>query len=218
MVFLLIAVFFNLFSDFFLLLFLSSVVCVYSESLVTFSSDELSSIVTVNASNNDYLVLPTTLNLRQQISLNFRTCSSGTLLQQQGTRGDLFGVQITSDGFIRIYWTQFSQSLSDEVIIDDRVVNNNEWYSFNSVFRLGVITVKIESGQNILSSIELSTSTERSYLWDLQLSGGDLEVGKGLTGCLQEGPNVMFNIEELQATPTVVWGRCVMQDTYGCSE
>ena len=189
-------------------------------------------VVTINSTHHATappILIPGTLLLRDSIVFTFRTCSSGTLVRQQGLTnagdpsGDLLIFEVTESGSLRIYWEDQTDGSSTrttgEVILGDDSLNNNEWYTVSSSFTLGSITVSVEQSSVTHYSTVLSNSTFRAYLWDLDLSGANIEVGGGFTGCLEGVSSVLFDADGVTAAAGVVWGTCDMPyRIIGCSK
>ena len=141
--------------------------------------------------NSSVVIKQTTWNVRDsgQTEFSFRTCSNGELLFQQGAGGDFLKLLILN-GTIEFHWS--INQTKDKVFIGSGL-NDNEWYSVSSHKYLGKLFLNVTKAGSILFSEEISNSTYRTYFLNLNLSGSTgLHVGRGLTGCLLEGPNVIF--------------------------
>ena len=193
-------------------------------------SGEYLSVVTLNSTHNPtfpQILIPATLSLRGSIAFTFRTCSFGSLVRQRGLtdggayNGDLLSFEVTKSGSLRIYWEDRSASdrTTGEALLGDDSLSNNEWYTVSCSFTLGIINVQIEQSSVTRYSTVLSNSTFNHYLWDLDLSGADVEVGRGFSGCLEGVSSILFDVEGVTALPQVVWGRCDMDyRIVGCSK
>ena len=159
------------------------------------------------AANSSALLQQTYWNVRgpggQQTEFSFRTCNNGELLIQTGTtHGDWLQLLI-KDGKLEFHW-KIGQNQSNVKIGSN--LYNNEWYTFNSNHYLGNLFFNISQGGNILFSERISNTTYRTYFSSVDLTGSSgLFVGRGFTGCIMEGPNVLFvNNNNLQ-TSNVQW-------------
>ena len=142
--------------------------------------------------NNSSVVLKQTtwnIGVSGQTEFSFRTCSNGELLFQQGAGGDFLKLLILN-GTVEFHWS-INQTI-DKVYIGTGL-NDNEWYTVSSHKYLGKLFLNVTKAGTILFSEEISNSTYRTYFQNLDLAGNSgLHVGRGLTGCLLEGPNVIF--------------------------
>ena len=166
-------------------------------------------------SNNSSVVIhQTTWNVRdsgQQTEFSFRTCSNGELLFQQGAGGDFLKLLIIN-GTIEFHWSIGSNI--DKVYIGNSL-NDNEWYVVTSHLYLGKLFLNVTKGSRRLFSEEISNATFRTYFQTIELTGNSgLHVGRGFTGCLMEGPNVIFLNNDFTEWNNVEWSNdsCVQSD------
>lgn len=168
-----------------------------------------SSLSTVAFFNQSSLVtLPSTvINFRNKIAFSFRTCSSGTLLFQEGSTlsGNNVTMDISETGSLDL--TIFENNVQYFVSVG-RGLTDNHWYTVDSSFLNGEILLKIERGAALIASHIISNSTYNRFLWDLNLSGGSgLLIGIQFTGCIQEGPSVNLGDSSRKETG-VLWDTC----------
>lgn len=164
--------------------------------------------------NNSSVVLNgTTWNVRDsgQTEFSFRTCSNGELLYQQGAGGDFLKLLILN-GTLEFHWS-ISHNI-DKVFLGSGL-NDNEWYTVSSHKYLGKLFLNVTKAGKILFSEVISNSTHRIYFPSLNLTGHvGLHVGRGFTGCLMEGPNVIFLNNLFIQWSNVEWSNvsCVRSD------
>ncbi|KAL3872299.1 hypothetical protein ACJMK2_040233 [Sinanodonta woodiana] len=143
-----------------------------------------------NRSENSYVrLVNTSWNLQKLTGFSFRTCSGGEILYQNGTSGDFLQLEITN-GTLKFQWLVQTTSLTVPVLQN---LNNNAWYTVNLQYYLGNLFLNISQGHTQLKSEIIANSTYRTYLFNINLSNSlGLSVGKDYTGCIMEGPNVIF--------------------------
>ncbi|KAK3607491.1 hypothetical protein CHS0354_010303 [Potamilus streckersoni] len=143
-----------------------------------------------NRSENSYVrLVSTSWNLQKLTGFSFRTCSGGEILSQNGTSGDFLQLEITNG---TLKFQSLVQTASLTVSIGQNL-NNNAWYTVNLHYYLGNLFLNISQGNTQVKSEIIANSTYRTYLFNVNLSNNlGLNVGQGYTGCLLEGPNVIF--------------------------
>ena len=164
------------------------------------------------------VTLSTTLRMRNHIAFSFRTCSYGQLIYQQGAGGNFLRMALTKNGSLEMSWR--SDEIVDNVTIGSDTLRNNKWYTIDSIFIQGEIFLSIEQGSMVKNKKLVSNSTYRTYLWDLDLSGGSrIQVGAGFSGCIQEGPSLKLSDSDTNAE-NVLWGQCPLElrTVEGCGE
>ena len=164
------------------------------------------------------VTLSTTLRMRNHIAFSFRTCSYGQLIYQQGAGGNFLRMALTKNGSLEMSWR--SDEIVDNVTIGSDTLRNNKWYTIDSIFIQGEIFLSIEQGSMVKYKNLVSNSTYRTYLWDLDLSGGSrIQVGAGFSGCIQEGPSLKLSDSDTNAE-NVLWGQCPLElrTVEGCGE
>ena len=125
----------------------------------------------------------------QQTEFSFRTCDSGQLLFQNASSGDSLKLLIVN-GSMEFHWSILNNQ-SYVTVGED--LNNNQWWTVTIQRYLGDIYLNISQGGKVEHYAKLSNSTFRSYFSSINLSGSvGLYVGQDFTGCLLEGPNVLF--------------------------
>lgn len=176
-----------------------------------------------NASLDSQLNISTVLDFRSQILFSFRTCSlGGRLIRQTGpsNSSEFYLIRLTQNGSLIISWRSASVEVADSVEVANLSLTNNEWFTIESSFALGQILLQVEQGPLVRRSVVLANSTFRSYLWNLDLTGGGpLEVGGGgFSGCIQQGPQVLLSSPSVTASVDVVWDECPLEDSLGCGK
>ncbi|CAH1785690.1 unnamed protein product [Owenia fusiformis] len=156
--------------------------------------------------------LPNILDIKSNFLLSFRTCSyRGWLLHQKGNNGDFIQVRFLN-GTIIVQWN--ATNIEDTITLGSGLADN-QWYTFESKFDLGVLIMSVEKSGEVQYIAEVSNSTYRRYLWDLDLSSGTrLRVGEWFSGCIQEGINV--RLSEAVSSENVLWNQCPPQQ--GCGD
>ena len=130
-------------------------------------------------------------------AFSFRTCShQGQLLYQRGTNGDFFTLSVIN-GTLDVRWQAGTEG--EAIIIGSNLYNNN-WYYVSVYTILGSTKLDVKQGSVLKESVTLGNGTYRTSLWRTDLSGsGELVIGRGFTGCIQQGPGVIFeNNNEIQ--------------------
>ena len=166
--------------------------------------------------NNSSVVLNHTLwNVRdsgRQTEFSFRTCSDGELLYQSGAGGDLLQLLIIN-GTIEFHWI-IGQIYDDKVLVGNNL-NDNEWYTVSSHLYLGKLFLNVTKAGKIIFSEEISNTTYRTYFQNINLTRNmGLTVGRGFTGCLMEGPNVIFLNNDFITGNKIEWSNvsCAQSD------
>ena len=173
-----------------------------------------------NSSLGSSVTLSSVLSMKNHIAFSFRTCSYGRLVHQRGASGDYLSIALTQNGSLEMSWFKSDLNISNSVLIGNDSLRNNKWYTTDSNFVNGKITLSIEAGSRTLHEKLISTSTYQRELWDLDLLGGTaLQVGAGFSGCIQEGPNLQLSADDAVDT-NVEWGICPLESrpTEGCGK
>ena len=165
--------------------------------------------------SNSLVVLNDTLwNVKtsgQQTEFSFRTCSNGELLFQQGTVGDLLKLLIIN-GTLEFHWI-IGQNTDRSYV--GTSLNDNQWYTVTSHFYLGKLYLNVTKAGKVKFSEEISNSTHRTYFQSIDLTGNSgLTVGRNFTGCLMQGPNVIFLNNDFITWNNIEWSNssCARSD------
>lgn len=160
--------------------------------------------------NSSYVLLKNVLwdvaDNNQQTEFSFRTCSNGEFLYQSGATEDYLKLLLIN-GTLEFHWS--IQAVQSNTIIGDNL-NNDEWWTL-SVYRfLGNLYLNVTKGGNVHFSEIISNSTYQTYISNLDLSGTrGLYVGRGYTGCIMEGPTVIFS----KNNPNTEWQGVIWSNT-----
>ena len=167
------------------------------------------------------IVLPNLLiDLQKRLQFSFRSCHSGQLVYQESGNGEnSIAIEIDNLGKIKLIF-RFENNVDQVQMSTDRNLLDNQWYSLDILFEIGVINVIIEQGRQRVESLFVSNSTFRSYLWTLDLSGSNgVIVGRNYTGCIQQGIGLSFDSVDTQVSGDVRWDVCLQPSSVGsCGE
>lgn len=126
----------------------------------------------------------------QQTAFSLRTCSNGELLYQSGARGDFLKLSLIN-GTLEFHWSVGTRQNS---ILVGNDLNNDEWWTLSVQRYLGNLYLNVTKSGRVYFSEIISNSTFRSYFSSIDFSGtAGLYVGRDFTGCLMEGPTVIFS-------------------------
>ena len=159
-----------------------------------------------NATLNSTLdIRQTTINLDQTnvvYGFSFRTCIGGHLIKQTAPNGELFSIILTTDS-LNLKWRHGN---FQEVINVRRSFIGNKWYYLQLKNVLGQAKLIIQSGQNVLEDIVIANSTYRTSFWQLDFTGSyGLELGRSYTGCILQGPGIVFKNNLNILAVNIVW-------------
>jgi hypothetical protein len=159
-----------------------------------------------NSSFNSSIVITNNILTFQsngfQRAFSFKTCYNGQLLYQRGQSGDYFSLRLIN-GTLDIRWKSGASQIS---VTADTKLNNNAWYYLVLQNRLGVVTLEISKGARREHSIFLANSTYQSSLLAIDLTGSEgLVIGRDYTGCVLEGPRVIFRDNSNVRAIGVLW-------------
>uniref|UniRef100_A0A0A9W8L0 Protein crumbs homolog 2 n=2 Tax=Lygus hesperus TaxID=30085 RepID=A0A0A9W8L0_LYGHE len=149
--------------------------------------------------NYSRAILPP-IKLNKHIGLSFRSCDGGQLFSQRSQQysmqldvraeGLLFNISIMSKSFV----TRISAPLTD-----------NQWHNIIILYRMGNLTISTLGHLQVIANSTYNAEILRQP--ELVTSSDVLVIGEGFTGCLLEGPNIVFNSTLVQAE-NVAWGPC----------
>ncbi|KAH3796462.1 hypothetical protein DPMN_150030, partial [Dreissena polymorpha] len=122
--------------------------------------------------------------------LSFRTCNSGELMYQENAQTkDSLKLSI-DNGRLVFNW---SVGLEQSGIILGSSLNNNVWWTVQTLKYLGNVYLNIYLRGAVKFSEIVSNSTFRKFLSKVDFSNStELFVGRNYTGCILQGPSVMF--------------------------
>ena len=166
-----------------------------------------------NSSISSSLTLPSTvIQPRQRLQFSFRTCHAGQLIHQQSADGsDSILYEVTDAGALSLTFSHGGTMDTVSMTSDSNLINN-QWYSVDSQFVTGELTVNVEQGPVLVESILVSNSSLRTYIWDLDLSGGSgVQVGVQFTGCILEGIGLPISDPDT-VNNNVEWDVCPLED------
>lgn len=147
-----------------------------------------------------------------QTEFSFKTCSSGEFLHQRGASGDFLLLSIIN-GTIEFRW---SVGVYQSFIFLGNDMNDDQWWTVGTQGYLGNFYLNVTRGGQVYFSEIISNSTFRNYFRNLDFTGTEgLYVGKGFTGCLMEGPTVIFSTNNInRETFNVLWSNtsCAQND------
>ncbi|KAL4219251.1 DNA repair protein Rad9 [Mactra antiquata] len=147
-----------------------------------------------------------------QAEFSFRTCSNGEFLYQRGASGDFLLLTLIN-GTLEFHW-KIGDFQSTIFIGND--MNNDEWWTVSSQGYLGNAFLNVSRGGRVFFSEIISNSTFRNYFENIDFGGTEgLYVGKGFTGCLMEGPTVIFSTFNINRdVHNVIWSNtsCLHND------
>ncbi|CAH1272075.1 CRB1 [Branchiostoma lanceolatum] len=162
---------------------------------------------------NSYAVLPNTLDITSRLtSFSFRTCNGGQLLRQEGSNGDYIEMSLLESGVLRFSFRKAGGRGEDFVDLGSGLTTNQMWHTVNLEYSVGNLTLSVDGEQ-----ITVASQTVRSYVLDIDLSGsvdGGVMIGRGLIGCVYEGPGVQLTTATSQSS--VQWGSCPLENVEGC--
>jgi hypothetical protein len=163
--------------------------------------------------NQTSAILKNVIDLRKQTMFSIRTCSSGQIVYQRGTSGDYLNISLSNTGSLEIRWSVNGTIDGDTI---GKNINTNSWITVDIKFNLGKVMVSIEEGAPVkfLHVISNSSATYRRYLWDISLSGGDLQVGGDIVACFSEGTTIQLS--RAASDTGVVWNSCPLNSQSGC--
>ena len=142
----------------------------------------------------------------QQTEFSFRTCSNGQLLKQSGAGGDILKLLLIN-GTLEFHWT--IGNVQDSTTVGNNL-NNDEWWTLSIQRYLGNVYLNVTQSGRVHFSEIISNSTFRSYFSNINFSGTvGLYIGLEYTGCLMEGPTVIFS----NNNPNTVWNNVIWSNT-----
>ncbi|CAG9865288.1 unnamed protein product [Phyllotreta striolata] len=151
---------------------------------------------------SSYLRLHTTISLKKQTGLSFRTCYGGNLFSQQ-LNDDLIELSVNSD---EIEFTAKTAGKKYEHKIVGRFLDNR-WHTVYLQYVAGNLTIEIDGYTQLLAN--------SSYRNELLISPGlynegaaVLLIGKQFNGCLLEGPTVVFDPSIIKSSHNVAFKTC----------
>ncbi|XP_050423737.1 protein crumbs isoform X2 [Adelges cooleyi] len=144
------------------------------------------------------------ISLHKHVGFSFRTCSGGQIFSQ--TVGSI------EMPYTQIGMSVFHDGLTFNALIDKRHYESkmagdffdNTWHNVNLMYKLGELTMSIDSFQQVIAN---STFNTEILTADLSVEQSILRVGDGFEGCLLEGPNFIFN-SSLNQGYKIIWGQC----------
>ncbi|KAL5012769.1 hypothetical protein ScPMuIL_011320 [Solemya velum] len=135
------------------------------------------------------VLLPMKWDPKARMGFSFRTCSDGQLLYQEGDDGDFLKLNL-SQGSLHFYWKVDSDLSS---VYTEGDFTRNKWFTVDFRFYLGQLWLNVSQGPSLHSSKVVANSTFHTSLWNVNLHGhAGLVVGNGFTGCVMQGPNLIF--------------------------
>ncbi|XP_063909759.1 protein crumbs isoform X3 [Zophobas morio] len=153
-----------------------------------------------------YLRLQTTISLKRQTGLSFRTCSGGTLFKQQ-QNDDYFELYVNSEGVLfsaKTAGQQFGAKIQGNFL-------NNKWHVVVLHYELGNLTLRVDNERRLIAN-----STFQSELLTspgLYNEGASvLLVGKQFNGCILEGPSLVFDESVILYNYNVRFEKCPIPD------
>jgi len=167
--------------------------------------------------NSSYVLLQTStwdvLSSGAQTEISFRTCDNGELLYQSGGGDNSDFLQLSiQNGTLAFNW---SVGLHQEEVILGNFLNNNVWWTVTLQRYLGNLSLNISLRGAVKFSEIISNSTFRTYFRSLDLSSSvGIYVGRNYTGCLLEGPNVIFINNPSILSNNVEWSNTSCSQTF----
>ena len=155
-----------------------------------------------------------TLGQGSWIQVLFRTCApSGEVLKYHKNGDQLLSVSLHNTS-LQLRW---SINNTNGVMSLGSKLNNNTWFQFDIKFFLGVVYLNVSRpGRTVLFSDVVANTTFQAWLLDVRLADVTLQLGRGFTGCLWQGPGVAFSSPGVTAT-NVRWNQCPLTSQRGCS-
>ncbi|XP_050532124.1 protein crumbs isoform X2 [Daktulosphaira vitifoliae] len=144
------------------------------------------------------------ISLQKHVGFSFRTCLGGPIFSQAHESYEMPYAQISMaiihDGVV---FNAFVENKHYESKISGDFLDNS-WHNVNLMYKLGELTMTIDSFQQIIANSSFNSELITS---DLSIDQSTLKVGNGFDGCLLDGPNFIFN-SSLNQAYKVMWGQC----------
>ncbi|XP_072176797.1 uncharacterized protein [Diadema setosum] len=136
----------------------------------------------------------------------FRTCTGGEIFSQT-KNGQSIAVSIGGDdGAMTISWNDGS---GEQEVTAGAGFNDNRWTMAEFVFNGEALVVGLRD-----DTARVGTVIRDPSLLGLDLSGTDLVVGSGFTGCLEEVSGL--SLAGATDYEDVTWGECALENQYDC--
>nr|CAH7754904.1 unnamed protein product [Callosobruchus chinensis] len=152
---------------------------------------------------SSYLRLLTTVSLKKQTGLSFRTCANGGTLFSQTQNDDVIELIVTAEGLVFVAKTAgktYEHKIRGSFI-------NNKWHTVFLQYKLGNLTMDVDGETQLIAN--------SSYRSDLLVSPGlynegaaVLLVGNHFDGCILEGPSIVFDPNIVLTTQNVLFEPC----------
>ncbi|XP_045483741.1 protein crumbs isoform X3 [Harmonia axyridis] len=159
---------------------------------------------------SSYVRLQTTISLKKQTGISFRTCVGGNLFSQQ-QNDEIFELVVKKEGMI--FFARTSGKTFEERIAGN--YTNNRWHTVYLQYTLGNLTITIDDKIWLLAN--------SSYNHEVLTSPGlynegaaVLLIGKQFNGCIQEGPSIVFNKDIISSSHNVIFEPCPLTD-FSCT-
>lgn len=150
-----------------------------------------------------YVSLYPPIVLHKHIGLSFRTCTGGQLFSQRSPSPHSIILDVRAEG---LFFTVTILNKRYETRISANLIDN-EWHTVNILYRMGNLTISTTGHQQIIANSTYNSEIlTQSELWN---DNAVLVVGNGFSGCILEGPSIVFNPTngQIQAH-NVEWGPC----------
>ncbi|PNF36740.1 Protein crumbs [Cryptotermes secundus] len=180
---------------------LSASACLISVALLLHTRNTISAQQSEGFFNgSSYVRLFSPISLHGHTGLSFRTCVGGELFSQTNG-GNSISLDVQTD---RLLFSVMVQGQNFDTQLNVRFLDNN-WHTVNLLYRLGNLTLSVMGHSQVVANSTYNSEVLNHP--ELSNENSVLIVGKGFTGCLLEGPSIVFSRPLVQAH-NVEWGPC----------
>ncbi|KAK9871196.1 hypothetical protein WA026_011477 [Henosepilachna vigintioctopunctata] len=156
--------------------------------------------------NGSYIRLLTTISLKKQTGISFRTCVGGNLFSQQ-QKDEMFELIVKKDSIL--FFAKISGKMFEERMPGN--YTNNKWHTVYLQYTVGNLTMTVDDQTKLIAN--------SSYNHEVLTSPGlynegaaVLLIGKQFNGCIQEGPSIVFDKNIISFSQNVIFGPCPLTD------
>ncbi|XP_071821592.1 protein crumbs-like isoform X2 [Apostichopus japonicus] len=150
-----------------------------------------------------------TLDL-SKTGFSFRTCLGGTILQQNGTNGDFFQLSANeSASVITVRWESGDTPGSEDIGANLTLREVSLQFATSN----GTLTLTVDGVAELLAN-----GSKNPELLALDLSGSDLVIGEGFTGCVIDnmGTDAGLGLCMAVSHTNVEWDTCLIENSTTC--
>ncbi|XP_022919866.2 protein crumbs isoform X1 [Onthophagus taurus] len=159
-----------------------------------------------------YIRLQTTVSLKKQTGLSFKTCEGGELFSQTHKDNVIELSLEPSTGWLKFSGKTLGKQFTERV---QGNFSDNKWHHVHIFYVLGNLTLNIDDQYRLLANSTFRTELLNSP--GLYNDGAVLIIGKHYDGCIMEGPSIVFNKSFIQSHE-VRFGLCPINDDCGIHE